>query len=114
MSYLRELENGTDFLTTVSRNYKNHHGIDELIMLPQCYWDYTDWLEQQGDISFDEWVNHCSQNPHEDWSLSHLLMYWLWMDMSIRHREGLPTPTSMPPEGHLLATIPVNDGLSNK
>lgn len=78
-------------------------------MLPQCYWDYADWPEQNENISFDDWVTHCGQNPHEDWSISHQLMYWLWVDMSNRHRDGQPIPSNMIPEAHLLATVPANE-----
>ncbi|MQY43169.1 hypothetical protein GG681_11005 [Epibacterium sp. SM1969] len=109
LNYLRQLEDSGNFSKTINRIYTNHRGIGELIMLPQCYWDIVDWLEQKGDISFADWVTHCSVNPHEDWSLSHQLMYWIWFDLSNRHRDGLETPAGIVPEAHLLATLPVND-----
>ena len=69
----------------VGRFYKNIAGADVLIHLPQCYWDYVEWSEARGDIDFQYWVTHTEQNPFEDWSLSQLLMYWLWLDRCRRH-----------------------------
>ncbi|WP_424978102.1 hypothetical protein [Leisingera sp. S232] len=107
--YISDLDDGSEFRATIARSYKNHLGVEEIILLPQCYWDIAAWLEEQGAIDFNEWVRHCSENPHEDWSLSHQLMYWLWYDLSIRHRDDHPMPPNMIPEGHLLANIPANE-----
>lgn len=107
--YISDLDDGTGFTAPVSKTYKNHLGVDEIILLPKCYWDIADWLENEGAINFGDWVTHCSQNPHEDWSLSHQLMYWLWHDLSIRHRDGHPMPPNMIPEHHLLANISANE-----
>ena len=84
----------------VARTYKNAKGADELIFLHQVHWDYVEWLEARGDIDFAEWVIHCDNNPVEDFTLSHLLMYWLWEDECIRFREGMPTPHPYPPMGY--------------
>ena len=84
----------------VGRFYQNSDGGEVLIHLPQGYWNYVDWSEARGDIDFQHWVTHTEQHPFEDWSLSQLLMYWLWLDECRRHRYGHPTPTNVPPEGY--------------
>ncbi len=99
MKYLRHVPNLPSY-KVVSRVYKNAKGVDEFIWLHQCYWDYVEWLEARGDINFSEWVVHCDNNPFEDWTLSHLLMYWLWLDECGRFRQGLPTPNPYPPMGY--------------
>lgn len=83
-----------------ARPYKNAQGIDELIYLPKGYWDYVAWAEANTEIDFAHWVVHCDNNPHEDYSLSHLLMYWLWLDECNRFRAGEPTPNPYPPMGY--------------
>jgi hypothetical protein len=109
MQYLRGLGDDGGHSVPVSRTYLNHQGVKELITLPASYWDYVDWIEECGDGDFAEWVIHCGNNPFSDWTISHLLMHWLWMDECGRHRHGLPTPTSRPPEGYVFATTPGND-----
>lgn len=96
---LRHVPNHPSY-KVVARVYKNAKRVDEVIWLHQCYWQYVDLLETQGEISFAEWVVHCDNNPFEDWTLSHLLMYWLWSDECGRFREGLPTPKPYPPLGY--------------
>jgi hypothetical protein len=110
MTYLRDQtpENRDDIPTP--RAYKNARGVDEIIHLHESYWDYVDWLETTTDIKFADWVVHCDKNPAEDYTLSHLLMYWLWTDECGRFRVGLPTPSSTPPIGYLAKITPVNDG----
>lgn len=83
-----------------ARAYKNAKGVDELIYLPKGYWEYVAWVEANTEIDFAKWVVHCDQNPFEDWSLSHLLMYWLWNDECNRFRNGEPTPNPYPPMGY--------------
>jgi hypothetical protein len=83
----------------ISRTFKNSSGADELISLPQSYWGYVDWLEARGDIIFSEWVIHCEMNPHEDTPISHLLMYWLWLDECGRWMNCQPTPSTVIPNG---------------
>ncbi|WP_181820821.1 MULTISPECIES: hypothetical protein [Rhodobacterales] len=82
------------------RLYKNMAKADVMIHLPRSYWDFVEWVELRGDISFQDWVIHCEQTPFEDWSISELLMYWLWMDQCNRHRYGLPKPNDVLPEGY--------------
>ncbi|WP_395173526.1 hypothetical protein [Roseibium alexandrii] len=84
----------------LSRVYKNNHDIDTVIALPRGYWEYVDFLESRLEISFLTWVRHCDRNPFEDWSLSELLMYWLWLDQCHRFYEGLPTNKPKPPMGY--------------
>lgn len=84
-----------------ARAYKNAKGVDELIYLQRGYWRYADWLESNEDeVSIAAWVIHCDQNPCEGFSLSHLLMYWLWEDHCNRFRAGMPTPDPYPPLGY--------------
>ena len=109
MHYLRSLNHRDSFNKPISRTYKNHLGVDELITLPACYWEYVDWLEDQGDSDISEWVIHCSKHPHADWPTSHQLMYWLWMDDCGRHRQWLPTHREVPPEDAVFAQMDGND-----
>lgn len=83
----------------VSRSYKNTAGADELIFLPDNYWDNVDWLEARGDIDFSEWVIHCEETPCEGYTLSHLLMHWLWKDHCYRYMMGEPMQSALPPLG---------------
>jgi hypothetical protein len=99
MQWLRERNAIDPSFTTTSRTYKNLAGADELIWLPNSYWDYVDWMEERGDISFADWVIHCEKNPHEDVSISNLLLYWLWQDECSRWMNCQPTPTTKRPAG---------------
>lgn len=72
----------------IARAYKNASGIDEMIYLHRVCWDHVDWLEANTDINFADWVVHCANNPAPDFTLSHLLQYWLWVDECNRHRNG--------------------------
>lgn len=109
MHYLRNLDEADGFNKPLSRFYKNHLGVDELITLPASYWDYVVWLEDRGDSDIGEWVIHCGKHPFEDWTTSHLLMYWLWMDDCGRHEQGLPTYRDVPPDGAVFARLPENE-----
>lgn len=95
---------------TQGRVYKSASGVDTFIHLNTCHWEYVDWLEDQGDIDFAEWVIHCDANPCEGYTLSHHLMYWLWTDECRRHRYGAPTPSDTPPDGYTLWEPASNDG----
>ena len=83
-----------------ARPYKNAKGVDELIYLQAGYWRYVEWAEANTEIDFAEWVIHCDKTPCEGFSLSHLLMYWLWTDECNRFRQGEPTPKPYPPMGY--------------
>lgn len=85
----------------VAKPYKNAEGVDEIISMMRCNWDYVDWLEANSEIKFAEWVIHCDKNPWENMCLSNLLMYWLWLDECNRFKEGLPTPNAYPPMGYV-------------
>jgi hypothetical protein len=101
--YMTHMRTRTPSLPTydvVGRAYKNTQGIDEIIYLHRCNWDYVEWLEANTEIRFAEWVVHCDDNPSEGYTLSHLLMYRLWTDECNRFREGLPTPHPYPPAGY--------------
>lgn len=100
LSDLRQRSPNDEVYDIEARAYKNAKGIDELVYLQQGYWHYVAWAEKNTDIDFAEWVIHCDKNPFEDFSLSHLLMYWLWDDHCNRFRQGLPTPNSYPPLGY--------------
>lgn len=100
MHYLRHRTPNTSGYEPLPRIYRNAKGIEEIIYLPRCWWSYVDWAEANTDIDFAVWVVHCDQNPFDDWTLSHLLMYWLWLDECNRFREGLPTPDPYPPMGY--------------
>jgi len=100
MTHMRTRTPSTPTYDVVARAYKNAKGIDEIIHLHRCNWDYVEWLEANTGISFAEWVVHCDKNPSEGYTLSHLLMYWLWTDECNRFREGLPTPHSYTPVGY--------------
>ena len=101
--FLSELRHKTPNLKATeieARAYKNAKGIDELIYLPKGYWAYVVWAEKNTDIDFQTWVIHCDNNPSEGFSLSHLLMYWLWEDECNRFRQGFATPNPYPPMGY--------------
>lgn len=101
--YLQDLRKRSPSLETYeieARPYKNAQGVDELIYLQRGYWDYVAWAEQNTEIDFAHWVVHCGNVPCDGFSLSHLLMYWLWYDHCNRFREGMPTPDSFPPLGY--------------
>ena len=95
---LRASETISDAYQVVSRGYPNICGAQELIFLPQKYWDYADWLEEGGNINFAEWVLHCDKHPHEGMVISHLLMYWLWLDECNRWIYDDPRPTDSVPK----------------
>ena len=100
ITHLRTRTPSAPNFDVIGRAYKNAQGIDEIIYLHSCYWDYVAWLEDTTDIKFAAWVVHCDNNPSEGYTLSHLLMYWLWTDECNRFREGLPTPYPYPPMGY--------------
>lgn len=100
LHHLREFEAKNPNHAVQARAYINAAGADELIFLPQSMWEYVDWLEARGYIDFQVWVLHCEANPVETFTLSHLIMYWLWLDDCRRHRYGLPTHTNVLPEGY--------------
>ncbi len=110
MRFLNAQDNTDTRNKPVTRLYKNSQSADVMIHLPQCYWEIADWLEARGDIDFGHWVIHCEQTPFEDWSLSQLLMYWLWLDLCRRHRYGEPAATAVPPEGYEPYGERANDG----
>jgi hypothetical protein len=100
MHHLRKQEALNPAHAPTARTYPNNAGVDALIHLPESMWDYVDWLEARGDIDFSAWVIHCEKTPCEGYTLSHLLMYWLWLDECRRHRAGLPTPNAILPAGY--------------
>lgn len=100
MQWLRHHSPSSQGFDIQSRPYKNSEGVEELIFMHHNYWEYVDWLEQNSDIDFADWVVHSCKNPCEGYTLSHLLMYWLWFDECGRFRQGLPTPHSYPPRGY--------------
>ncbi|PCI85560.1 MAG: hypothetical protein COB24_12660 [Hyphomicrobiales bacterium] len=99
MDYFRNLPNHPEY-KTVTRIYKNAAGLDEIIIMTKVHWDYVAWLEAEENIDFAKWVVHFDKNPHEDWTLSHQLIYWLWYDECNRFRQGCKTPNSYPPMGY--------------
>jgi hypothetical protein len=97
---LRRRSQNLDRHEIEARAYKNAKGVDELIYLTKGYWEYVEWAEKNTEIDFATWVVHCDNNPSEGFSLSHLLMYWLWTDECNRFRAGDPTPDAYPPQGY--------------
>ena len=81
----------------MGRNYKNAFGIDETIILPKNYWEYVDWLVDNG-IDIQEWITECDKHRDEK-TLSENFMEWLHWDECERHREGSLTPSNIPPLG---------------
>src|SRR3546814_280170 len=103
IEYLRDLRRRSPDEATYeieARPYKNAQGVDELIFLTRGYWRYVDWAEKNTEIDFANWVVHCCNYPCEGFSLSHLLMYWLWLDHCARFYAGDPTPNDYPPMGY--------------
>lgn len=99
MRWLRQSTTGSASYDLETRTYPNSTGADELITLHHNYWNYVDWLEARGEISFADWVIHCEQNPSGDTPLSELLMYWLWLDECNRWLYCEPTPSQTLPAG---------------
>lgn len=97
---LRHFTPNSEAYEIEARAYKNARQIDELIHLPKSYWDYVEWAEKNTNINFATWVIHCDQNETTGYTLSHQLMYWLWLDECNRFRAGDPTPNSYPPMGY--------------
>lgn len=56
------------------RTYKNASGLDEIIVLPQNYWDYVDWLVKYG-IEIQEWITECDKH-RDDKTPSENFMEW--------------------------------------
>lgn len=100
MAHMRTKTPNAPSYDVIGRAYKNAKGVDEIIHLQRSYWDYVEWLESTTEIKFADWVVHSGNNPVEGYTLSHLLMYWLWKDECNRFRESLPTPNSYPPMGY--------------
>lgn len=97
LEYLNELA-VTPEREPTGRHYTNALGIQEIIILPQNYWVYVDWLVARG-IDFEEWVVECDKHRGET-PLSAHMMHWLWWDQCERHREGSETPADLPPIGY--------------
>jgi len=109
MNYLQSVKNDHPEHTPVMRLFKNTAGADVMIHLPKNSWNYVDWLVGRGDIDFGVWVQHCEQTPFNDWPISKLLMYWLWLDDCRRHRGGIETYSNVPPQGYDAFGDPAND-----
>lgn len=71
---------------------KNAFGQDELVVLPEIYWRYMDWLVMVQGADLDPWVKQCDLH-REDKTLSENLMEWLYWDMMERQKndEALPS-----------------------
>jgi 3-methyladenine DNA glycosylase AlkD len=82
----------------IGRTYKNAFGVDETIILHKNYWDYVDWLVENG-IDIQEWITECDKY-RDDKPLSENFMEWLYWDECERHRSGTHTPTDNPPLGY--------------
>lgn len=100
MKHLQEHEARSSTHRPVTRNYPNGQSVEMLIHLPQSTWDYADWLEARGVISIQAWVAHCHANPSPGFTLSHLLMYWFWLDQCRRYRNGDDLPHKEVPDGY--------------
>ena len=84
----------------VARSYLNAAGVEEVLFLPSSTWDYADWLEATTDHRIADWVIAADKLDRDDYTLSHILWYWLWNDECDRFRSGLPTPHPYPPTGY--------------
>lgn len=83
----------------VGRTITNCLGSREVVVLPKGYWDYLDFLAQEG-YDIREWVKKVDRKRPSDKSLGEFLMERIWIDECERYRQGKPCPPSSPPEGY--------------
>lgn len=96
-AYLARNTNSASSMPT-GQTYKDSFGQDAIIVLPQNYWDYVDWLKTVTKTDIEAWIVECDTH-RGDKTLSENLMEWLWWDECDRHRQGHETPTASPPLG---------------
>ena len=58
MNYLRGGTPSAEPYDPIARVYENAKGVDEIIHLHRCYWDYVDWLEATTDIKFADYLEY--------------------------------------------------------
>ncbi|TCP38787.1 hypothetical protein [Rhodovulum marinum] len=83
-----------------ARSYPNASGVEELIFLPASTWAYADFLEANTDIRIADWVIEADELKRDDYTIAHILWFWLWENECDRFRNGLTTPHDMPPMGY--------------
>jgi hypothetical protein len=83
----------------VGRMLENCLGVKENIVLHVNYWDFYDWMTDQG-YDMAAWFKNVDETCPADTSLSEYLMSCLWHLECDRYREGLPCPESSPPFGY--------------
>lgn len=81
------------------RMVENCFGVPELAVLHANYWDYFDWLANQG-YDMAEWVKRADMIRRDGTSFSEHLMLCLWHDECNRYRTGQTCPSSSPPYGY--------------
>ncbi|MFQ6550608.1 hypothetical protein AADZ90_021910 [Aestuariibius sp. 2305UL40-4] len=61
----------------IGRMLPNAFGVEELVVMHQNYWDYYDWLVDQG-YDMEDWVIRADTIREPGISLSDHLMWCLW------------------------------------
>ncbi len=83
----------------IGRSLTNEFGQKETVVLHKNYWDYYDWLVDEG-FDMDEWVARAVLIRPHDLCLSEHIMLCLWQDECNRYRNGQKCPPSSPPLGY--------------
>jgi hypothetical protein len=83
----------------IGRMLENCLGVKELIVLHANYWDFYDWMEDEG-YDMAEWFKQLDQLCPANIAVGGFLMGRLWNLECDRYREGLSCPPSSPPLGY--------------
>ncbi|MCI5042804.1 MAG: hypothetical protein MRY81_24450 [Donghicola eburneus] len=83
----------------VGRMLENCFGTKETIVLHANYWDFFDFMVEEG-YDMQAWLKEIDASRPADAPLSAYLMSSLWHLECDRYREGLSCPASSPPMGY--------------
>lgn len=70
---------------------KNVFGRKERVVLPETYWRYLAWMEEEQNIDTRSFIAECDKK-RGDLPLSEGLMEWLYYDMTERQRKNEKLP----------------------
>lgn len=84
----------------VGRMLPNAFNVLEHATLPQGCWDFYDWCAKNG-LDMKDWVRRTDALRVPELSFSENLWGALWKLECSRYHQGLPCPSSSPPEGYV-------------
>jgi hypothetical protein len=84
----------------IGRMLINCFDVPERAILHANYWDYYDWLVEQG-YDMVDWVKRADSIRKDGMCFSEHLMFCLWHDECNRYRSGQLCPSSSPPVGYV-------------